>query len=151
MRINIKSKLWWKICKWHWIVNPGLGFNEVILGTRIPKDIYLDTGLGTSLKDQQLIICNECKHEMPYKFMSKTIGLGLWFGLYCSNCKSEIPCLKNIVSMTFYIIAYPIWYPIWLLIKDRYIAYVIKRITAQQKDVCMSNQLSASEIANNQQ
>ena len=57
----------WKVYTWknwmiiHWIINPGLVINELILGQRIPK-IYLEDKESTKPRiDRTFVPCPHCE------------------------------------------------------------------------------------------
>ncbi len=135
MRTALNTKLWWKICTWHWILNPGLAINEIIFGTRIPSAVLLDDELGNTLVDQQLIVCQHCGHEMPYKNMDRFIGMGLWFGMFCSQCRERIPCVLNVFTAISACIVLPLWYPFWMFFKERYIDYCTRRLNGMDSQI----------------
>lgn len=68
---------------WHWTLNPGLAFNELILGQRIPKDIIIDESIEGTLKQKQIIWCKSCGHEIKHKDLPKNAAFGMWLGYFC--------------------------------------------------------------------
>ena len=98
----------------HWIINPGLAFNELILGQRIPKVTLVDKTSDAPLMERQRIPCPECKAIHDARLWSKGNTFGHWFGLVCPECHGKIPCLWNITSLIVLALTFPLW--IWLKI-----------------------------------
>ncbi|HEY8661194.1 MAG TPA: hypothetical protein VIL78_19330 [Hanamia sp.] len=95
----------------HWIINPGLAFNELILGQRMPKIILIEKNPNKTLTEKSFIPCPHCgtvHSGLKWAPQNKT-AFGNWFGLYCDNCEKIIPCLRNITSFFFLAITFPIW------------------------------------------
>lgn len=44
----------------HWVVNPGLAFNELFLGQRMPKITLIDKTSDAPLMERQYIPCPHC-------------------------------------------------------------------------------------------
>jgi hypothetical protein len=44
----------------HWVMNPGLAFNELILGQRLPKVMLVDKTSDAPLMERQYVPCPEC-------------------------------------------------------------------------------------------
>ena len=95
----------------HWILNPGLAINELILGQRIPKISLEDK---TSIKprfERTFVPCPHCEKLHDGRTWAKQNGTAFknWFGLYCPNCGKVIPCLTNGFSFIILVITFPIW------------------------------------------
>lgn len=95
----------------HWIINPGLAFNELILGQRIPKISLEDKTSDKSRVERSYVPCPHCNMLHDGRTWSTQNGTAYrnWFGLYCSNCEGVIPCLTNGLSFVILIVTYPIW------------------------------------------
>ncbi|MCC5944511.1 MAG: hypothetical protein JJT94_06215 [Bernardetiaceae bacterium] len=95
----------------HWILNPGLAVNELILGQRVPKIILEDKITGRPRIERTLVPCPHC--ETLHNGGTWSVGNGTafknWFGLYCTNCGNTIPCLTNGLSFLILAITFPIW------------------------------------------
>jgi uncharacterized protein (TIGR02996 family) len=76
----------------HWVLNPGLAVNELLLGQRIPREMFTCRACRrTALR------CVACRRLQPLEGeMSR--GLGVWKGLHCPACGSAIPMLRNLLS-----------------------------------------------------
>ncbi len=98
----------------HWVLNPGLVFNELILGQRIPKVMLIDKTSDAPLVERQYIPCPECNALNDGRLWSKGNSFGHWFGYVCPECQGKIPCLWNITSLILLALTFPVW--IWLKI-----------------------------------
>jgi hypothetical protein len=109
----------YKILTWknplmlHWILNPGLAINELILGQRVPKVTLIEKDSIKSLAEKSFIPCPHCDtihSSLKWTPQNKT-AFKNWFGLYCDNCGKTIPCLTNLTSYILLALTFPIW--IW--------------------------------------
>ena len=94
----------------HWVLNPALIFNELILGQRLPKVMLIDKKSDKPLLERCYIPCPHCKTLNDARLWSKGNGFGHWFGLVCPSCHQIIPCLWNIFSLAILAITFPLWY-----------------------------------------
>ncbi|TXD49580.1 hypothetical protein [Polaribacter sp. IC063] len=95
----------------HWILNPGLAVNELILGQRIPK-INLEYKISEKSRlERTFVPCPHCHKLHDGRTWSTENGTAFknWFGLYCTNCEKIIPCLMNAFSFIMLTITFPIW------------------------------------------
>ena len=109
-----KYKVWtWKNpMMLHWIINPGLAFNELALGQRPPKVTLIERNSNKSLVERTLIPCPHCEtlHSgLKWSSQNKT-AFKNWFGYYCDNCGNIIPCLRNLTSYVILGVTFPIWF-----------------------------------------
>ena len=95
----------------HWILNPALAFNELVLGQRIPCLTLIDTQSEAPLADRTYIPCPHCQAMNPASLYAKT-GLGNYAGVVCAECGEEIPTLKNALTWVMTFLTWPIWAPI---------------------------------------
>lgn len=95
----------------HWILNPGLAFNELILGQRIPKIYFEDQTSDQPRIERTFVPCPHCKtiHDSRIWSIENGVAFQNWFGLYCHNCRKIIPCLMNWLSFLILVITFPIW------------------------------------------
>ena len=107
------TKTWKHWTMIHWILNPGLVVNELILGQRVPKIQLIDKTTNKPLMERQFVPCPHCENLNDGRLWSKKNGFGNWFGLYCPNCGKTIPCLRNLTSLIVLILTFPIW--IWFV------------------------------------
>lgn len=95
----------------HWILNPGLAVNELVLGQRIPEISLEDKTSEKNRSERTFIPCPHC--EKLHDGITWSTGNGTafknWFGLYCTNCGKIIPCLMNAFSFIILAITFPIW------------------------------------------
>ena len=94
----------------HWIINPGLAFNELILGQRMPKVTLIDKTLDKPLMERSFIPCPSCGTLHDGRFWAKKNAFGHWFGYVCPSCGEIIPCLWNLTSLLILVVTSPLWY-----------------------------------------
>lgn len=96
----------------HWIINPGLAFNELILGQRVPKITVIEKGGIKPLADRSYVPCPHCEtlHSSLKWTPQNNTAFKNWFGLYCDNCGKIIPCVRNLTSFILLVLTFPIWY-----------------------------------------
>jgi len=109
-----KYKVWtWKNpMMLHWIINPGLVINELVLGQRVPKVMLIARDSSKSLAEKTLVPCPHCEtlHSgLKWTPQNKT-AFKNWFGYYCDNCGKIIPCLTNLTSYIILGLTFPIWF-----------------------------------------
>lgn len=94
----------------HWVLNPGLVVNELILGQRFPKRILVEKNSPFTLPEKTVIPCPHCGTLHPnlkWSHVNKTAH-GNWFGLYCDQCGQIIPCLLNVTSFIVLAVTFPL-------------------------------------------
>ena len=109
-----KYKVWtWKNpLMIHWMINPGLAFNELILGQAVPKVTLIEKS-NKPLAERSFVPCPHCgtvHSGLKWSLQNKN-DFGNCFGLNCDNCGNTIPCLRNFTSLILLGVAFPIW--IW--------------------------------------
>lgn len=97
----------------HWIINPGLALNELVLGQRVPKVMLVERNSNEIFAERTKVPCPHCNTIHPSKIWSTENGTGYknWFGLYCPECGGIIPCLTNATSFLILVVTAPLW--IW--------------------------------------
>lgn len=108
-----KYKIWdWKSpIILHWIINPGLVINELILGQTIPKVMLIEREGNNPFYQRSLVPCPHCgtMHSgLKWSSHNKT-AFKNWFGYYCDNCKKIIPVQRNLTSLILLTVTFPIW------------------------------------------
>lgn len=108
-----KYKIWdWKSpAILHWIINPGLVVNELLLGQTIPKVMLFEREGNKPFYQRSLVPCPHCGElhsGLKYSSQNKTIFKN-WFGFYCDNCEGIIPVQRNLASLIILTITFPIW------------------------------------------
>ncbi len=76
----------------HWVLNPGLAFNELLLGQRIPRELFGCRGCA-----RMYLRCIACRRFQPLEGKLNRPG-GMWNGLHCPDCGAAIPMLRNLLS-----------------------------------------------------
>lgn len=113
MNFDKKYKVYtWKNWMYlHWILNPGLLINELILGQRVPKITLEDQRSDLPKFERMYIPCPHCQTVHDSRTWSPQNGTGFknWFGLFCPKCENIIPCLMNLFSLLVLTITFPIW------------------------------------------
>jgi len=108
-----KYKIWnWKSpVILHWMINPGLIVNELILGQTIPKIMLIEKDGSKPLYQKSFIPCPHCNtlHSgLKWSSMGK-MAFKNWFGYYCDNCGGIIPVQRNLTSLLILGITFPVW------------------------------------------
>ncbi len=95
----------------HWVLNPGLAINELILGQRVPKISLEEKASDKPRIERSFVPCPHCETLHDGRTWSTANGTGFknWFGLYCNNCGGVIPCLMNVCSFLVLAITFPVW------------------------------------------
>ncbi len=94
----------------HWIINPVMMFNELLLGQRLPKVMLIDKMSDAPLMERTYIPCPHCNTLNDGRIWAKKNAFGNWFGYLCPNCYRVIPCLWNVSSLFVLAITSPCWY-----------------------------------------
>jgi len=94
----------------HWVLNPGLAFNEVVLGQRLPKLMLTCQSCPGTLLERQFVPCPHCGIVHDSRSWSGLHGFGNWLGIVCPECKKRIPCLWNLTSLVVLTLLSPLWY-----------------------------------------
>ena len=93
----------------HWVINPALAVNELILGQRFPKVMLIDKDSDAPLVEKQYVPCPHCKTIHNGMLWSKKASFANWFGLFCPTCEKSIPCLWNLTSLVLLAVTFPLW------------------------------------------
>jgi hypothetical protein len=119
----------------HWVLNPGIAFNEIILGQRIPAVTLIDKTSNAPLMDRQYIPCPACGEIHSAKLWAKGNAFGHWLGYICPSCKGKIPCLWNVTSLALLVVLAPVWFPLKLIFEKKYLDFEISRFAKQKSDI----------------
>jgi hypothetical protein len=104
----------------HWILNPGLAFNEVVLGQRIPKTQLVCKECDGPLMDRGYVPCPSCRIMHLSRLSSGKGMFGNWRGVACPSCGKAIPCLWNLFSLVILALTFPLWsLPYFLYFRKR--------------------------------
>lgn len=139
-----KFRIWtWKHpVMLHWIINPGLAINELILGQRVPKVILIEKNSSKTLQEKTKIPCPHCgTTHSGLKWATENNAFKNWFGLYCDNCGNTIPCLTNLTSYLILALTFPVW--IWF--KDTWKKNWLQKQTGRYKNLNLENTPSLSK------
>ncbi len=97
---DYEVKTWRHPLMLHWIVNPGLAVNELVLGQLLPARTNSCLRCGADFVD-----CPHCQRSVDCMTWSGRRALGHWSALPCPSCSGPIPTLSNALS---YLIKAPI-------------------------------------------
>jgi len=104
----------------HWVLNPGLAFNELVLGQRVPKVQLICQDCQDPFYNRSYVPCPHCQTMIHGRTWSKKNSFFNWLGYVCPCCGKRIPCLWNYTSLVILTITSPIWYlPYRLYFRDR--------------------------------
>ena len=108
-----KYKVWTMkhIYMLHWMINPAVAINELLLGQRVPRILFVEKDSKKRLPEKSFIPCPHCHtihSSMKWTPQNKT-AFGNWFGLYCDHCEKTIPCARNITAVAIEVITFPVW------------------------------------------
>lgn len=120
-----KYKIWdWKHpVILHWILNPGLVINDLVLGQTVPKTFLMERYSDKPFYARSIVPCPHCGTHHPgikYSKQNNTVFKN-WFGYYCDNCTKIIPVQRNLTSLLILGLTYPLW--IWFKkpLKDKWL------------------------------
>lgn len=119
----------------HWVLNPGLVVNELLLGQRIPNITYFCKECGGHTTDVRYYLCPECGRFHEETIWTGANGFGHWFGIICPDCGGEIPSLLNIASWIILARLSPINWLLRGLIGRRYTVWERRRARASRRSL----------------
>lgn len=108
-----KYKIWdWKSPMiLHWIINPGLVINELLLGQTVPKVMLIERKGEKPFYQRALVPCPHCGElhsGLKWSKQNKTTFKN-WYGFYCDQCSKIIPVQRNLTSLLILTVTFPIW------------------------------------------
>lgn len=106
-----KTWAWWSPAVLHWIVNPALVINELVLGQTMPVRILIQRDGDEPFFRRVFIPCPHCgtlHRATKWSFHSKTMFKN-WFGYYCDQCGGIIPVRRNLTSWLLLGVTFPLW------------------------------------------
>ena len=95
---DAETKTWRAAGNLHWILNPGLAFNELALGQRVPAEHHECRQCRTDFVD-----CHHCEHsfgadiDLGWKDQLRQ-QFGNWRGYPCARCGEPVPSLRNALA-----------------------------------------------------
>jgi predicted RNA-binding Zn-ribbon protein involved in translation (DUF1610 family) len=103
----------------HWVLNPGLVANELLLGQRMPKITLICRTCPLPLIERSYIPCPHCHTLHDGRRWSGRKAFGNWLGYGCPACGLAIPCLWNVFTLVALAVTSPIWFlPYVLLLRQ---------------------------------
>lgn len=116
----------------HWLLNPALVVNEIVLGQRVPRTTYFCIKCDAPLFLRQYVRCSACGKFHHGLLWGRGNALGHWFGMFCPACGGRIPVLLNSFSLLIIVATCVLWYPLWLMFRVRWIAWEQRRAARQR-------------------
>ena len=112
-----------------WIINPGVAFNELVLGQRIPKIMLIERYSNKPIYENSFVPCPHCGtlHDGRVWSSQNKTAFKNWFGYYCPKCGEIIPCLWNLTSLLILTLTSPIWFWFKDSMKARWLSKQKKR------------------------
>jgi hypothetical protein len=90
----------WKLTHpivFHYVLNPGIAINEILLGQCLPKVTLLCQTCQLPLYARSYVPCPHCRAMHDARLWSKQKAFGNWRGFICLSCGKAIPRLWNLV------------------------------------------------------
>lgn len=104
----------------HWVINPGLAVNELLLGQRVPKLSLECQDCKLPLLERSLVPCPNCGVVHDGRIWAGHSAFGNWLGLVCPSCTQRIPALWGLASLALLALTSPVWYlPYRFYFRDR--------------------------------
>ena len=100
---------------WFCLLFPSFAINELILGLRIPSEMYICKSCALDKPDRSYLHCPTCDTFTTARYWSYGKAFGNWLGLFCPICGGKIPTLSNLTSRAVILITAPfLWLPFQL-------------------------------------
>lgn len=93
----------------HWVLNPGLAFNELVLGQRLPRLSIECLSCNLPRDERSFVFCPACHTLHDARIWQGKQGFRNWLGLVCPTCGERIPCLWNLFSLAILAVTAPLW------------------------------------------
>lgn len=106
----------------HWVLNPGLAFNELVVGQAIPKQMCICTSCDKPQMERTYVYCPTCESFHNSMIWSGKKGIGRWFGFICPKCLQSIPRLWNLTSLIILGVTLPIWWIPAQILRKKWLA-----------------------------
>jgi hypothetical protein len=94
----------------HWVLNPGLVANELVLGQRIPRQFVYCLSCALPRNQRSFFLCPGCNTLHDARIWQGKQGFWNWLGLVCPSCGERIPCLWNVFSLAILAVTTPVWF-----------------------------------------
>ena len=89
---------WHKFACFHYVLNPGVAVNELVLGQRLPMRTLVCKACDLPLHERSYVPCTECGTLHGFEVQRHYFAFGNYFGLFCPSCNKEIPCTRNLTA-----------------------------------------------------
>src|SRR5262245_13602660 len=98
----------WRIALWHWRINPGLVVNEILLGQRVPRNMFVPVGSRVFAPSRRTFVrCERCGVVRCGLRWSGSSAFGNWFGIFCDRCGAEHAAIRNGLSVALAFVCAP--------------------------------------------
>ncbi len=94
----------------HWILNPGLALNELLLGQRVPRETHFCESCPGPKAQRAYVGCPHCGTWHAGALWSQRRAFGHWLGYVCPRCGQGIPCLRNVFAALLLLLTSPVWW-----------------------------------------
>jgi hypothetical protein len=125
---------WYHPLSLHWILNPGLAVNEILLGQRVPRTLYSCDRCAILPMLGMYVHCPHCGSFHSGILWSGRNGFGHWFGYVCPDCGGRIPCLRNLTALVVLALTFPLWIAPALLYRKRWLARELRRVRGSNQE-----------------
>ena len=107
---GLQSRSFWvRLGYWHYLINPGLAFNELVFGQRLPRTMCVCKACELPLHHRAFVPCPGCGALHGLEIQKKFFAFGNYFGLFCPLCQKEIPSLSNFTSSLIKLVTRPLY------------------------------------------
>jgi hypothetical protein len=117
----------------HWVLNPGLAVNELILGQRVPRKIFFCQSCPGPAAQRGYVYCPGCGAFHSALIWSGRNAFGHWLGAVCPDCRCRIPSVLNITSWLVLSKLSPVCWLLWWLFGSRYLSWEQTRSLAARE------------------
>lgn len=118
-----------------WLVNPGVAFNEVFVGQRIPEATYFCEACPEPFQERSYVFCPNCRTYHSGRVWGERNSFGHWAGLVCPDCGAQIPTLTNYTSRLLLALLFPLWWLPSRLAKAQWIHFEQRRAQQTRKQL----------------
>lgn len=114
----------------HWILNPSLAINELVLGQCVAARVYLCESCPGPKQERAYVRCQSCGRYHSGMIWSGRLAFKNWIGHVCPDCGGSIPRLRNVFSALILAATAPLWGLPYLACRDRWRAWQQERTRA---------------------
>lgn len=106
----------------HWLLNPGLAFNEILLGQAVGRDVISCASCSPGVMNNvgKYLLCPSCGRAHKTDLWLRRNAFGHWRGLICPDCAATIPRAWNATSLLILSLTFLLWWPLLKLFGDQW-------------------------------